>query len=216
MNLLLALVLAGCAEDVSAGKTDAVVNAPSSAPAPAPVQANAPAADAQEVPIDVAQSDIHALGAKVTTTETVRFSKWSGVVQVAGGKVQAVHVDVDVTSLDAGKPKLNGHLNSPDFFDTANYPKATFQSKSIQEGSTEAGMTHTVTGDLTMRGVTKSVTFPMKVAVADDRVTGETEFAINRLDWNIKYPGAPDNLIQDKVVLTVKLVAPNPNTTAAR
>jgi hypothetical protein len=41
-------------------------------------------------------------------------------------------------------------------------------------------------------------------------VTGETEFAINRLDWNIAYPGAPDNLIQDKVVLTVKLVAPNP------
>ena len=214
MNLLLALVLAGCAEDVSAGKTEAVVNAPSSAPAPAPAQATAPAA--QEVPVDVAQSDIHALGAKVTTTETVRFSKWSGAVQVADGKVQGVHVDIDVTSLDAGKPKLNGHLNSPDFFDTEKYPKATFQSKSIQEGATEAGMTHTVTGDLTMRGVTKSVTFPMKVQVTEERVTGETEFAINRLDWNIAYAGAPDNLIQDKVVLTVKLVAPNPNTTAAR
>ena len=218
MNLLLALVLAGCAGDVSAGKTDAVVNAPSSAPAPAaaPAQANAPEMGSQVLPIDVAQSDIHALGAKVTGTETVRFSKWSGVAQIVGGKVQGVHVDVDVTSLDAGKPKLNGHLNSADFFDTEKYPKATFQSSSIQEGSTEAGMTHTVTGDLTMRGVTKSVTFPMKVQVTDDRVTGEAEFAINRLDWNIAYPGAPDNLIQDKVVLTVKLVAPNPNTTAAR
>jgi len=127
-----------------------------------------------------------------------------------------VHVDVDVTSLDTGKAKLNGHLNSADFFDTEKYPKATFQSTNIQEGSTEAGMTHTVTGDLTMRGVTKSVTFPMKVQVTDERVTGEAEFAINRMDWNIAFPGAPDNLIQDKVVLTVKLVAPNPNTTAAR
>ena len=217
MNLLLALVLAGCAEDVSAGKTDAVVNAPVTQPTAAePARAPAPSVGSQVLPIDVAQSDIHALGAKVTTTETVRFSKWSGVVQTVGGKVQGVHVDVDVTSLDAGKPKLNGHLNSPDFFDTEKYPKATFQSTSIQEGSTEAGMTHTVTGDLTMRGVTKSVTFPMKVQVTDDRLIGETEFAINRLDWNIAYPGAPDNLIQDKVVLTIKLVAPNPDTTAAR
>ena len=214
MNLLLALVLA-CVDDVSTGKTDAVVNAPPAA-APAPARATAPAVGAQELPIDVAQSDIHALGAKVTTTETVRFSKWSGVVQIAGGKVQGVHVDVDVTSLDAGKAKLNGHLNSADFFDTANYPKATFQSSSIQEGSPEPGMTHTVTGDLTMRGVTKSVTFPMKLEVTEDRAIGQTEFAINRMDWNIKYPGAPDNLVQDKVVLTVKLVAPNPSTTAAR
>jgi polyisoprenoid-binding protein YceI len=52
-------------------------------------------------------------------------------------------------------------------------------------------MTHTVTGDLTMRGVTKSVTFPMKVQVTDERVTGEAEFAINRMDWNIAFPGAP-------------------------
>ena len=218
MNLLLALVLTGCVEDVSTGKTDAVVNAPAASPTtPAPVPTDArPAAGAQELPIDVAQSDIHALGAKVTKTETVRFSKWSGAVQVAGGKIQAVHVDLDVTSLDAGKPKLNGHLNSPDFFDTEKYPKATFQSTNIQEGSNEPGMTHTVTGDLTMRGVTKSVTFPMKLEVTDDRVTGETEFAINRLDWNIAYPGAPDDLVQEKVVLTVKLVAPNPNATAAR
>lgn len=214
MNLLLALVLSGCVEDVSTGKTDAVVNAPTSAPAPAP--AKAPAAAGQELPIDLAQSDIHALGAKVTKTETVKFSKWSGVVQVADGKVQGLHVDVDVTSLDAGKPKLNGHLNSPDFFDTAKYPTATFQSKSIEDGSNEAGMTHTVTGDLTMRGVTKNITFPMKLEVTDDRVTGASEFAINRQDWNIAYQGAPDDLVQDKVVLTVKLVAPNPNTTAAR
>jgi polyisoprenoid-binding protein YceI len=214
MKLLLALVLAGCAEDVSAGKTDAVVNAPASAPTPAKTEA--PAVGSQVLPFDVAQSDIHALGAKVTGTETVRFSKWSGVAQVVGGKVQGVHVDIDVTSLDTGKEKLNGHLNSADFFDTEKYPKATFQSTSIQEGSTQAGMTHTVTGDLTMRGVTKSVTFPMKLEVTDDRVTGETEFAINRMDWNIAFPGAPDNLIQDKVVLTVKLVAPNPSTTAER
>jgi polyisoprenoid-binding protein YceI len=214
MNLLLALVLAGCAEDVSKGKTDAVVTAPSSAPAPA--KADAPAGAVQELPIDVAQSDIHALGAKVTGTETVRFSNWSGVAQIADGKVQAVHVDVDVTSLDTGKPKLNGHLNSADFFDTEKYPKATFQSIRIAEGSTEPGMTHTVTGELTMRGITKSVTFPMKVTVGEDRVTGDAEFAINRLDWNIAFPGAPDNLIQDKVVLTVKLVALNPDTTAAR
>lgn len=216
MTLFLALTLA-CVEDVSKGKTEAVVNAPAPAPAatPAPAQPSAATA-AQELPIDVAQSEIKAVGAKVTKTETVKFTKWSGSAKVAGGKVQAVNVEVDVTSLDAGKPKLNQHLNSPDFFDTANHPKATFRSISIQEGSTETGMTHTVTGELTMRGVTKNVSFPMKLEVTDDHMKGESEFAINRQDWNIAYQGAPDDLVQDKVVLTVKLVAPNPNATAAR
>jgi polyisoprenoid-binding protein YceI len=214
MTLLLALTLA-CAEDVSKGKTEAIVNAPPAA-APTVAQPSAPAAAARELPIDIAQSQLTALGAKITKTETVKFPKWSGTAKVAGGTVQAIDVEVDVTSLDAGKPKLNQHLNSPDFFDTANHPKATFRSIDIQEGSAEAGMTHTVTGELTMRGVTKNVTFPMKFAVTDDRVTGETEFAINRQDWNIAYQGAPDDLVQDKVVLTVKLVAPDPNATAAR
>ena len=62
-------------------------------------------------------------------------------------------------------------------------------------------------GRLTMRGVTKNITFPMKLQVTDDGVTGASEFAINRHDWNIAYQGAPDDLVQDKVVLTVKFVA---------
>jgi polyisoprenoid-binding protein YceI len=153
----------------------------------------------------------------VTGSETVKFSRWSGKAKVAGGAVQALSFEVDVTSLDTGKERLNQHLQSPDFFDTANHPKATFVSTKIEPGAAEAGMTHTVTGDLAMRGITNSVTFPMALEVTGDEAKGSAEFAINRLDWKVAFPGAPDNLIQDKVVLTVKMVAANPNaSTAAR
>jgi polyisoprenoid-binding protein YceI len=135
MNLLLALVLAGCAEDVSAGKTEAVVtHRRPPRPRRAPAEATAPAMTSQVLPIDVAQSDIHALGAKVTGTETVRFSKWSGVAQIVDGKVQGVHVDVDVTSLDTGKAKLNGHLNSG----TSSTPRSTRRRRSNRRTSRKA------------------------------------------------------------------------------
>ena len=58
--------------------------------------------------------------------------------------------------------KLTKHLKTADFFDVNTYPKASFASKSIA-ASKKAGMTHDITGDLTLHGVTKSVTVPVKV-----------------------------------------------------
>ena len=53
-----------------------------------------------------------------------------------------------------------------------------------------------------MHGVTKSITFPAKIAVAPDAITVDSTFAINRKDFEINYAGAQDNLIRDDVVLT--------------
>jgi hypothetical protein len=52
------------------------------------------------------------------------------------------------------------------------------------------------------------VTFPAKIVLTDTLVKAETEFAIDRHLWGISYPGKPDDLIQDKVVLTIVLSAP--------
>ena len=68
-------------------------------------------------------------------------------------------------------------------------------------------MTHTVTGVMNIIGKEKQVTFPAMVTFAEGQVSAKTEFALDRKDFGIVYPGKPDDLIQDKVVMTVELVA---------
>ena len=66
---------------------------------------------------------------------------------------------------------------------------------------------NTLTGDLELHGVTKSITFPADVQVAEDAVTVKAEFAINRKDFNINFPGKPNDLIRDNVVLKLDIKA---------
>ena len=72
--------------------------------------------------------------------------------------------------------KLTGHLKSADFFDVAKFPKSTFESTEIKAGSSDAkakDATHTVTGNLTLHGVTRSIQFPAKIAVTRCRQPGQ-------------------------------------------
>ncbi len=106
-------------------------------------------------------------------------------------------------SLVADQDKLTSHLKSPDFFNVGKYPKATFKSTEIKEGG--EGGTHTVTGDLTLLATTKKITFAATIAVAEGSATGKAEFKINRQDFGIVYPGKPDDLIKDDVLLKLDL-----------
>jgi polyisoprenoid-binding protein YceI len=99
--------------------------------------------------------------------------------------------------------RLTGHLKSPDFFDVATHPTAVFTLTSVSG----TGAQQTVTGNLDLHGVTKSISFPAQVQVGDDAVTVKAEFAINRKDFNINYPGRPDDLIRDNVVINLDLRA---------
>jgi hypothetical protein len=72
--------------------------------------------------------------------------------------------------------------------------------KQSKEGST-------VTGDLTLHGVTKSISFPAKIEATDGAVDVTAEFAINRFDFEIKYPGRANDLIRKEVVLKLKVKA---------
>ena len=74
---------------------------------------------------------------------------------VTGSSVMAT---IDVTSVDTGESARDGHLRSPDFFDTAKFPSATFKSTKI----TKTGEGYDVIGDLSLHGVTKPVTLHME------------------------------------------------------
>lgn len=215
-SLFLALpLLAACVEDVGTGKTAATVNEPApAAPEAAAPAAPAPAPAGTPVAIDPARSKVHAVGAKITRKHDIDFDQWTGDLRVDGGAVVGLDVTVQVASLRADEEKLSNHLKSPDFFDVATHPTATFASTAVTAATGADGSTHTVTGDLTMHGVTKSVSFPAAIATTDGTISAKTEFAINRQDWGISYPGKPDDLIQDNVVLSVELVAAVPTAPA--
>ena len=84
-----------------------------------------------------------------------------------------------------------------------NHPEASFESTSI-EPAAEGGFT--VSGNLTLHGVTKGVSFPATIEIAESGVRAQAEFFVMRFDFGLEYPGRPDDLIRDEVVIKFDLV----------
>jgi polyisoprenoid-binding protein YceI len=140
----------------------------------------------------------------VTHTHQGGFKNFAGKINVADGKIVGTpEIKISTQSLWADDPRLTGHLKSKDFFDVEQFPVATFTVTAIES----SGAQHTVTGNLNLHGVTKSISFPANIQVADDALTVKAEFAINRRDFNINYPGMPNDLIRDNVVIKLDLKA---------
>jgi polyisoprenoid-binding protein YceI len=198
--------LVACTEDVGKDKVAATVEEPKAeAPAAAPA---APAANLTKLTVNAAESKINALGAKITAKHPIVFKQFTGSVELNGELPASIAFEAQMGSLEADHPKLTEHLKEADFFDIAQFPTATFTSTEIKAGSDVAGQTHTVTGNLQIRGKSKTVTFPANFEVTPAGVKATTEFVINRQDFGVTYPGKPDDLIQDNVVMTIALVAP--------
>lgn len=117
---------------------------------------------------------------------------------------------LDIPAEEEGNAKLTGHLMSADFFDAENHPTATFEVVDVAPFAADMTVTdkeefetdftpasaseimvdnptHMITGNLTMRGVTKSVSFPAAVTLADGGVTATANFNIDRTQWNLAY-----------------------------
>jgi len=150
-------------------------------------------------------STIDFVGSKVTGSHKGGFKKFDGEIAVANGRLanSGSKVTIDMTSLWTDTDRLTGHLKTPDFFNIAQIPTATFETTSVTDQGTNA----LVTGNLTLHGVTKQIQFPAEVHVAEDVVNLNAEFAINRFDFEIKFPGKPDDLIRKEVVLKLKVKA---------
>ncbi|HEX7859535.1 MAG TPA: YceI family protein [Verrucomicrobiae bacterium] len=211
-SVLAILLLAGCADpaenvpkaSVSTNST-ASADAASSAGdgAKAAATASNPAAGAKAYAITPENSKVEFTGSKVTGKHDGGFKQLQGEVHVAGTAVQHAKVTIQTDSLHSDNDRLTGHLKSPDFFDTAKYPTAVFETTSI----TGSGANATVKGKLTLHGETKEISFPANIEVKDDAVTVKAEFSINRHDFNMKYAGKADDLIRDMVVLRLDVKA---------
>jgi polyisoprenoid-binding protein YceI len=169
------------------------------------VPASTTSAGGEKYSVTQDSSKIEFIGSNVKDSHKGSFEKFSGTIDFAGQPEKShVTITIDMNSLTADDPKLTAHLKTPDFFDVAKYPQATFESTEIKAGG-DKGATHTVTGNLKLHGVTKSITFPATIVVSAGVVTLDSTFSINRKDFGISYAGATDNLIRDEVVLTLKV-----------
>lgn len=203
----LVLSLSGC-EDPSKNVAKATVSSATPGPSGAAAAPTPPPGLMQTIALDAAGSSVGFTGSKVTGSHSGKFEKVSGSIALANGKAEGgkVTITADVDSVKTDQEKLDGHLKSPDFFDAAKFPKATFTSTEIKAGGA-APATHTITGELELHGVKKTLSFPATITVAPDAVTGTAEFTINRKDFGIEYPGKKDDLIRDGVVLKLSLKA---------
>ncbi|MCB1307098.1 MAG: YceI family protein [Leptospiraceae bacterium] len=155
--------------------------------------------------IDNGQSTFEFVGAKLTGDHTGGFGTWNGTAYFEANELKAVEVIINAGSIFADADRLTGHLRSPDFFDVEQYPDIRFVGHTIEAGG--EGGTHTVTGNLTMRGVTRQISFPVTVSQEGDLVRADSAFTINRFDWGIEYPGKPDDLIREQVLVRFNLVS---------
>jgi polyisoprenoid-binding protein YceI len=153
-------------------------------------------------------SKVEFVGSKVTGSHNGSFEKFTGEIDYVNNDPtkSRVNITMDVNSLKTDDPGLTKHLLTPDFFDVTKFPEAKFVSTEIKPGG-DKGASHTVTGNLTLHGVTKAVTFPATISVTPDAANVDAEFAINRKDFGINYAGAQDNLIRDNVVLKLTIRA---------
>jgi polyisoprenoid-binding protein YceI len=132
------------------------------------------------------------------------FAKLAGTATVADGTITKIEVEIDCDSLYSDDPtgKLTAHLKSPDFFGVKDNPKSTFKTTKIEK--TDKG--YNITGDLTLLGKTKAVTFPATVTEKDGTLTlTSSEFQIDRTEWGMVFgKGKVDDKVSLKVALTAK------------
>ena len=145
-----------------------------------------------------------------------KFDDFSGKINIDRAKPAASSVEFNIktASVDTGNSDRDKHLQTADFFDAAKNPEITFKSTSIAPSKTKD--VYNVTGDLTMRGVTKSVTIPVefngfgKDPWGNERAGFSLTTIVNRKDFGINWNKALDNggfLLSDDVTINVNLEA---------
>lgn len=166
---------------------------------------------ANELKADVAQTKVEFVGTKPVGKHHGVVMIKEGSLALEEGTIKGGKFVFDLNTLytddmdSTGNAKLTSHLLSPDFFDVANHPTATFEITSVTAGVDSSikevimkDATHTITGNLTLKGVSKSISFPAKVMLADGIATADANFNIDRTQWGLSYGN--DKSLKDKFI----------------
>ncbi len=141
-----------------------------------------------------------------------KFKKFEGKIDIDREHPQnsSVTARIDVRSIDTEIVKRDNHLRSPEFFNVEKYPEITFKSRSVKQTGPQAG---DITGDLTMHGVTKTITLHVKLLTPPDD-SKQTRWSITieplkRRDFNLMFAQAAESMsgISQTVAVNIEIEA---------
>ncbi|RDV16516.1 YceI family protein [Pontibacter diazotrophicus] len=178
---------------------------------------------------DTQKSSLVWAGKKIGGEHTGKVSLASGSLQVAQNKLVGGAFDIDMNSItntditDADyNAKLVGHLKSDDFFGVEKHPKATFKiTKAAPITGAKAGANnYQITGDLTIKGKTETVSFPAAVKISGNTAEAVAKIEVDRSKFDVRY-GSPsffadlgDKAIDNEFIIDLRLVTTPVGATA--
>lgn len=154
--------------------------------------------DDREIPapgkyaIDPAHTSVEFIGRHLMITKVRgRFPEVSGTITIDDEPERShVEVELQVASLDTGNSDRDGQLRSPDFFNADEYPAITFRSTEVEAGTSG---TWALTGDLTVRDVTRPITLEVDFdganvsPIGDERIAFSAAAEVDREDWGLTW-----------------------------
>jgi polyisoprenoid-binding protein YceI len=171
------------------------------------------------------KSELHWRGTKPAGQHigTVDFAE--GYLTLDGNKITGGSFTIDLNTIvntdlenEDMNARLVGHLKSADFFDVSNFPYAKFEIASIEPFQSETESpngfkaSHLVSGNLSIKGITKNITFPVLINLSDDTVVAfSEEFSIDRTLWNVNFKSKSvfaefkDDFIGDLINIKLKM-----------
>lgn len=161
-------------------------------------------------------STVEWIGEKVVGKHNGSISIKEGVINLHDGHLSGGKISINMESISCqdlegeSAQKLVGHLTSPDFFDVSNHKTATLE---ITKFTLTKGNSYTVSGNLTIKGISKPISFPANIEIKDGKLAAYAEFKIDRTLYDIKYgsgkffEGLGDKMISDEFIVKFKIAA---------
>jgi len=144
----------------------------------------------------------------------------SGSLNIQNGQISGGEFIIDMNSISVkktgrgnGESLLTRHLESPDFFDAAQFPTSEFKiTQAAKDERDSNGLTFNVTGNLTIKGITNVISFPAQIYQSNGKIFAQATVLVDRAKWNVRYgsdkffDNLGDNMINDIFTLTLNLV----------
>lgn len=155
------------------------------------------------------------------------FSEHNGTIALSEGEIKVSteeiisgFFDIDMKSIrnldipDGGGKDLENHLMSDDFFSVDKFPTARFEIAKVEKikEPQHGGPNYDVTGNLTIKGITNSLTFPALITFAEDGLEAKAKLKIDRTKWNVRYNSGKffseigDGAISDAIGMEIHLL----------
>jgi polyisoprenoid-binding protein YceI len=188
--ILPAIVASGCTLN-SPGRRDALSTVPiapvTSPHTPGAQGPRSPDSSAAGLLIGPENTSIRFVGTSLANRQPGSFGRFDGRLELASNDPSdaRLSIDIDMNSVRTEIPLLTKHLKRKDFFDVEHFPKATFISSRVETSKVE-GATHVLTGNLTVHGVTRTLSIPARFAVSAELVALDATIGVRQSDFGME------------------------------